>query len=425
MEKQLRESEERYFLATQGANDGLWDWDLSGNKIYFSPRWKSMLGYEDGRIGSTPNDWFSKIHPADREQVEKGIGRHLNNKSSHFESEFRILDSDGVYRWVLCRGLARRDKNGKAHRFAGSQTDITDRKVYNPLTGLPNKILFIDRLEHLLRSRHPQRKPFAVAVVEVGGLRTIASSFGYIFADRLLGQVAQIIQKCLSSNDTIAHFRNDDFGLILEQSQDAKQAANAASRLLRDLDRPFQIDGQSICVAAFVGITQCTHEYTCPDELIRDAYAAMHRVKDSGQGRVEIFDRKMRSSVVARLKLEADLRRAFEQNDFKIHYQPIVNLKTGALVGFEALLRWQKQNTLMYPEDFLSIADATGLLIPLERWVLIESCMQMAQWTAEHDVPLTLNVNLCPKHYTNHSLIEELKQALQRSGLDPRLLHLE
>lgn len=425
MEKQLRESEERYSLATQGANDGLWDWDVSNQKIYFSPRWKSMLGYQEGQIGSAPADWFDRIHPADREQVKKQITRHLSGRSSHFESEYRILDSDGAYRWVLCRGMARRDKNGEAYRFAGSQTDITDRKVYNPLTGLPNKILFMDRLEQVLRRKESQNKSFGVAVVEISGLKAIASSFGYVFADQLLCRIARTMQKCLSPNDTIAHFGNDDFGLILEGAQEAKQAAIAASSLLHELERPFQVDAQTVCVSVSIGITQYTPDYSCPDELVRDAYAAVHRVKDSGLRRFEVFDQKMRSSVVARLKLEADLRRAFEQKEFKIHYQPIMNLKTGELAGFEALLRWQKEGTLMYPEDFLAMADATDLLVPLERWVLFESCMQMARWTPMHKGSLTLNVNLCPKHYANHDLVGELKEALQRSRLDPRLLRLE
>ncbi len=425
MERRLRESEERYFLATQGSNDGLWDWDVQSKEIYFSPRWKSMLGYAEDQVGNSPLEWLNRIHPADKEQVEKKISQHLVGSSSHFECEYRILSANGSYRWVLCRGLARRDDKGKAYRIAGSQTDITDRKVYNPLTGLPNQMLLMDRLERVLKRTKTQGSIFGVAVVDVGGVKTVASSLGYLLADRLLCQIARKIQGCLSSNDTVAHFGNDDFVLLLEQVCDGKDAAIAAARLQHELEQPFLLEGQTVYIKTHIGITLSTVEYTSPDELIRDAYTAMHRAKDEGRGRFEIFNRKMRFSAVARLKLEADLRKALEQREFRVHYQPIVNLKTGELAGVEALVRWQRQNELVYPKDFLSVAESTDLILPLERWVLLESCMQVSRWQQRSGTLLTLNVNLCPKHYANPDLIKELREVLRRSGLDPRSLRLE
>ncbi len=425
IEKKLRESEERYFLATQGANDGLWDWDLIKNKIYFSPRWKSMLGYSDRQIGNSPKDWFDRIHPADKEQVEQLIAQHLKGQNRHFESESRILDSRGEYRWVLCRGLARRDEKGEAYRFAGSQTDITDRKVYNPVTGLPNQVLFKDRLEHALKRARSPEKPFAVAVIEIKGLKEIAFSLGYVFADQLLCQISQIIQKNLSFQDTTAHLSNNDFALILEGGCDEKKAATVASNLQRELEKPISLDGQMVYISAHIGITLCTLHYSMPDELIRDAYTALHRIKEGEGRRIEIFDKEMRASVAARLKLETEVRKAYEDKEFRIHYQPIINLMTGELAGVEALLRWHRQDRIMYPEDFLSMAEASQLLISLERWILLEACMQIAQWIKKHGRPLSLNVNLCPKHYADPDLIAELHKALVQSGLEPNLLRLE
>jgi diguanylate cyclase (GGDEF)-like protein/PAS domain S-box-containing protein len=425
MERRLRESEERYFLATQGANDGLWDWDVQAKEIYFSPRWKSMLGYNEVQIGSSPMDWFNRIHPVDKKQVEQKITEHLTGSSSHFECEYRILDADGMYRWMLCRGLARRDEKGKAYRIAGSQTDITDRKLYNPLTGLPNRVLLMDRLERELKRTKPKISIFGVAVIDVGGVRKIASSLGYVVADRLLCQIARAIQGCLSANDTVAHFGNDDFVLLLEDVHDAKEAALAVARLQRALGQPFQIDGQTVYVTAHIGITLRTTDYTSHDELIRDAYTAVHRAKDDGKGRFEIFDRRMRFSAVARLQLETDFRRALEREEFRIHYQPIVDLKTGNLAGLEALVRWQRQNALLYPKDFLSIAESTDLLLQLENWVLLESCLQVARWNGRKGRLLPVNVNLCAKHYASPELISELSEVLSKSGLEPACLHLE
>jgi len=425
IEKRLRESEERYFLATQGANDGLWDWNLPQRKIYFSPRWKSMLGYSERQIGNAPKDWLDRIHPADRDQVEELIEEHLKGKSRHFESEYRILDAGGEYRWVLCRGLARRDETGDAYRFAGSQTDITDRKVYNPVTGLPNQVLFMDRLDLALRRERLPEESFAVAIIKIEGLTAVASSFGYVFADRLLCQIGNTLQHNLSSQDTAAHLGNDDFALILEEGNDEKQAATIASHLQRELERPVHLNGQTVCISAYVGITLYTRHYSTPDELIRDAYTALHRTGEIEGERIEIFDKKMRSSVAARLKLEAEVRKAYEEKEFRIYYQPIINLRTGELAGVEALLRWHRQDSIIYPEDFLPMVEASQLLISVEQWVLLESCMQIGQWIRKHSRPLTLNVNLCSKHYSDPSLIAKLIEVLDRSGLEPNLLRLE
>jgi diguanylate cyclase (GGDEF)-like protein/PAS domain S-box-containing protein len=424
MERRLRESEERYFLATEGANDGLWDWDLQRKEVYLSPRWKSMLGYREDHLGNSPLEWFNLIHPSEREQVEKKIADHVAGSSGYFECEYRILDARGMYRWVLCRGLARRDEKGNAYRIAGSQTDITDRKVYHPLTGLPNQVLFVDRLERALK-RPLDQSTFGVAVVDLGGVKTIVSSFGSVVADQLLRQIARIIPGCFSPSDTVAHLGNDDFLLLLEDVHDGKSAAVAAARLQRELSQPLHVGGQTVHVTANIGITLRTAEYTSSEDLIRDAYTAMQRAKDEGKCRFEIFDRKMRSSAVARLRLEADFRRAVKQKEFRVHYQPIVSLKTGQVSGLEALVRWEKAGGLLYPKEFLAIAESTDLLLELENSILFESCTRVAKWNDGKREKLNINVNLCPRHYASPALVDELSRVLRASGLEPKCLHLE
>ncbi len=429
MEKRLRESEERYSLATQGANDGIWDWNIETREIYLSSRWKSMLGYQDGQVGASPDEWLMRLHPADRPQVEKKLSQHIAGFSGHFESEYRILDANGAYRWMLCRGLALRNGDGKAYRIAGSQTDITDRKVYNPITGLPNRILLIDRLERSLRrvNKRPQKSDFAVLAVDIEGLKMINDSLGYLLGDQVLVQIARRLQACLSSQDTIAHCGNNDFVLLLEDIRNARDATVIAARVHGELEQPFQVDGQTVYVTPSTGITLGTREYSCPEELLRDTYIAVHRAKAAGKGRYEIFDCDMRSTAVARLKLEADFRKAVENEEFTVHYQPIVCLQTGRMAGFEALVRWQRPGGLVLPGEFLSLAESTDLLIPLERFVLKESCVQVAKWqslTATEE-PLTLNVNFCARHFMCPDLVEALETILERSGLDPRNLRLE
>ncbi len=428
MEKRLRESEERYSLATQGANDGLWDWNLEQREIYFSPRWKSMLGFADGQVGHTPEDWFKMIHPADKPKVEKLLDLHINGKRGHFESEYRILDASGTYRWVLCRGIALCNSLGKATRIAGSQTDITDRKVYNPITGLPNRILLMDRLERALKrvKRTPHHK-FAVLALDVDGLKIINDSLGYVVADQLLVQISRRIASCLAPQDTVAHCGDYDFVLLREEIRDIGDAMHTAARLHRELEQPFQIDGQTLYVTATTGITLSNGDYASPDELLRDASTAMQRAKAAGKGRCELFDREMRSSIVSRIKLEADFRKAFERQEFRVHYQPIVCLKSGRLVGFESLVRWQRPDGLVFPAEFLGLAESMDLIVALESWVLLESCSQVARWQAQvlPEGALTLNVNLCAKHYSSPNLITELEEILRHSGLEAENLRLE
>ena len=425
MERKLRESEERYSLATQGANDGLWDWNLKSNEIYFSPRWKSMLGYADTQVGHAPEEWFGRLHPADKEHVQKLLAQHISGTSTHFESEYRIMDAAGAYRWVLCRGLALRNGTGEAYRIAGSQTDITDRKVYNPLTGLPNRILLADRLERALgRVRRQHGDAFAVVALDVDGIKMVHDTFGYACADQLLLEIARRIQGCVSAQDTVAHCGEAEFVLLLEEVRDAGEAMRVVTHVHQELERPFQLESQTVYVTATSGITVGTPDYATPDELLRDASTAMHRAKN-GKARCEIFDREMRSLAVSHLQLECDFRKAFDRGEFRVRYQPIVSLKTGALEGFEALVRWQRADALLLPEEFLGMAESTDLIIPLEKWVLQEACSQVAKWQSEWRGRLSVNVNLCARHYSSPQLLGVLEQTLRQSGLDPGHLHLE
>src|SRR3984893_4609427 len=205
MQEALRESEERYALAARGANDGLWDWNLLTNVMYFSPRWKSMLGYHEDEIGDKLEDWLDRIHDSDRERVKDELTAHQQALSPHFESEQRVLNKDGTFRWMLSRGLAIRDASGKATRMAGSQTDITEGKVTDPLTGLPNRLLFIDRLGRLIK--HAKRRKdhsFAVLFLDLDGFKMINDSLGHLVGDQLLLAVSNRLEKCLRLTDTVA-----------------------------------------------------------------------------------------------------------------------------------------------------------------------------------------------------------------------------
>lgn len=437
-EEALRESEQRYALAARGANDGLWDWNLRNNAIYFSPRWKSMLGYQEAEIGERPEEWLDRIHVADRERVKQEIAVHQKGLTPQFESENRVQHKDGSFRWMLSRGIAVSDPSGKPLRMAGSQTDITSGKVADSLTGLPNRLLFIDRLERLVE--HTKRHKdylFAVLFLDLDGFKMINDSMGHVIGDQLLVGVANRLEKCLRVTDTvtrleklftIARLGGDEFTILLDQIADPRDVTLVAERIMNALASPFTLNGKEIFTSASIGIALSSIGYDKPGDLLRDADTAMYRAKSLGKARYEVFDVEMRASVIARLQLETDLRSALEHKEFQNFYQPIVSLESGRIIGFEALLRWHHPTRgLLQPIDFIPVAEETGMIRELGWWNLQEACRQITAWNACRDgsPPLTISVNLSVKQFLQPNLVAEIGQLLRESGLSPDTLKLE
>jgi diguanylate cyclase (GGDEF)-like protein/PAS domain S-box-containing protein len=435
----LRESEQRYALAARGANDGLWDWNLQTNTIYFSPRWKAMLGYEEKEISDDPQEWFERIHEADRERVKREIATHQEGLAPHFESEHRVLHKDGSVRWMLSRGLAVHDAGGKARRMAGWQTDITEGKISDPLTGLPNRLLFTDRVARLLK--HAKRRKdylFAVLFLDLDGFKMVNDSMGHLVGDQLLVGVAGRLEKSLRATDLVARMGQgfivarlggDEFTVLIDDLKDPNDAKQAAERLMRAVSAPFLLNGKEVFTSASVGIALSNAaNYDSPEEILRDADTAMYRAKSAGKARYEVFDADMRASVMARLQLETDLHRALERSEFSNFYQPIVSLSSGEIVGFEALLRWQHPTRgLLAPEEFITTAEETGLIRELGWWNLREACQQMSQWRAQYDSSsrLVMSVNLSPKQFLQPNLVKDIRNLLAEFGLPPATLRLE
>jgi diguanylate cyclase (GGDEF)-like protein/PAS domain S-box-containing protein len=435
----LKESEERYALAARGANDGLWDWNLATNAIYFSPRWKVMLGCQDNEIADKPEEWFERIHEADRARVKEEVAAHQKGLTPHFESEHRVRHKDGTYRWMLSRGLAIRDESGKPVRMAGSQTDITEGKVSDPLTNLPNRLLFLDRLGRLIRhsKRHPDRL-FAVLFLDLDGFKMINDSLGHVVGDQLLLAVSKRLESCLRDSDTIARLSQqtftlarmggDEFTVLLDEIKEPGDANHAAGRLMQELSAPFQIGGKEIFTSASIGIALSNPSYQQPEELMRDADTAMYQAKSLGKARYEVFDADMRATVMARLELETDLRRALERGEFRNFYQPIVALANGQIIGFEALMRWQHPTRgLLGPNKFISVAEETGLIRDLGWWSLGEACQRLKEWRSQvgPERDLIVSVNLSIKQFMQPNLVQNIGALLNELDLPPHTLKLE
>jgi diguanylate cyclase (GGDEF)-like protein/PAS domain S-box-containing protein len=434
----LRESEERYALAARGANDGLWDWDLVAQDVYWSPRWKAMLGFDEAAIGTSPDEWISRVHEDDRDRVTGALRSHLDSGTGYFEAEHRMLHSDGNFRWVLCRGAAVRNAEGRATRLAGSFTDITDAKVSDALTGLPNRLLFMDLVDRAIKRR--QRRPefvFALLMLGLNRFKTISNSLGPLNADHLLVAVARRLQSCLRPTDavtpdaaafTLARIAGDEFTVLIDDIADARDAIRVAERLQKALEKPFDVGGHEVFTSATIGIAVSTSGYERPEDILRDSALALDRAKTNTTGFFELFDPAMRDTAVARLNVETDLRNAIRDGAFFVDYQPIISLSTGRIAAFEALVRWNHPTRgLVGPDDFIHIAEDTGMIVQIGYLTLVESCTQMAAWRRQFGTaaPEAICVNLSSRQFADTDLARTIEDVLRQTGLPASSLKLE
>jgi len=439
VEDALRRSEERYALAMEGANDGLWDWELATDTLYVSPRWRAMLGFDQLELITTSSEWFKRVHAEDYSQVQKAVDEHLAGHSPQLQVEQRMLHHDGTYRWMLARGLAVRDATNTATRMAGSLTDVTERKwaeaqlkhdaLHDGLTQLPNRTLFLDRLaQAVARSRRHNEYRFAVLFMDLDRFKLVNDSLGHHVGDQLLMVTARRLESCLRSSDTLARFGGDEFAILLHDIADAGDAIVVTERIQQRLGGPLQLDSHDLHVGASIGIVFAAATYDEPDAMLRDADIALYRAKARGRNCFEIFDQAMHLHAVEVLRLETELRQALLQQQMVLHYQSVVCLKTGVITGVEALVRWMHpQRGLIVPHDFIPIAEDSGLIVPLGWWVLREACHQMQAWHNELmlDPPLTVSVNVSAKQFTQPDFAKQVQMILIETGLAATQLRVE
>jgi diguanylate cyclase (GGDEF)-like protein/PAS domain S-box-containing protein len=434
----LRESEERYALAVKGAMDGLWDWSLSEDRIYFSERWKSMLGFRRDELDDSAEAWFGRIHEADVDEVKRALADHVQGRTDAFEVEYRMRHRDDGWRWMLTRGLAVRNTRGEAYRIAGSQTDITKRKeveqrlrhyaLHDELTELPNRALLLERLARANLRREQHGDAFALLAVGLDNLRRIDDSFGHKLADRWLRVVAELLGRYVGAEDTLARIARDQFCLLYESKTDIGTILGIAERIQTALQRPVAIAEEELFSSASIGIVLGDAGRDRPEDYVRDAGVAMSRAKSLGGGQHRVFDAPMHHYVVERLKLEKELRQGIEKNEFVMRYQPIVALTTGEVAGFEALLRWcHPTRGLLPPLAFLEVAESAGLIGPIFDRVFPTVLEQTNDWQSRfrRATPLFVNVNLSRAQLADGRLCERLDVALARRNVSRYTLGFE
>ncbi len=448
--RQLAEQNQLFQLITENAVDMIAVVDSGGRRLYNSPAYQKVLGYSTEELSSSSS--IDQIHPLDRERVLQsaakaratGQGQRMEYRMRHKDRSWRILESTAS---PIQNG------EGEIERLVVVNRDITERKraeemlahssFHDGLTDLPNRALFVDRLQHAVtRARRHSDYKFAVLFVDIDEFKVVNDSLGHSAGDELLIQIAKRLAACFRETDTIARsggldsrpshdslarLGGDEFTVLLEDVFEPSDAIRVARRIQEKLANPFEIKGQRIVIAASIGVAASSASYAEAEELLRDSEIAMYRAKRAGKARCEVFDPAMHSSAVRRLKLETDLRLGLERGELIVYYQPIVSLASGKITGFEALSRWPRPDGMVSPAEFIPVADETGLILPLNRAVLLEACRQLRSWQSQFhcEPPLTMSVNISPKQFAQPELAREIGATLKQVGIAPGSVNLE
>jgi diguanylate cyclase (GGDEF)-like protein/PAS domain S-box-containing protein len=446
-EHALTRNEERLALAAQGANDGLWEWDLGRQEFHYSGRWRMMIGLPAlagaGRPGDwsigRPEEWIDRVHADDIVQLQEALEAHLAGKTDLFQHEHRIRHEDGTYRRFLCRGVAVRDAGRRSARIAGSLTDTTERSIaqerlrsvgfLDPLTGLCNRAVFVEGIARRLDEVKQRRSGggFAALYLDLDRFKVVNDSLGHPAGDELLTAVSRRLESCLRQGDVLARLSGDEFAILLNELDNEQQANAIAFRIQETLSAPFSIGGREAFTSASIGIAFGLIQYANADEIMRDADIAMYHAKARGKARHELFDADMHKRERDRLALENDLRHAVSSNDFQVHYQPIVSLASGMCVGFESLVRWTRDGKPVSPGVFIPIAEELGLIEALGTWVLQQACRTFADWQRRFpDGGLDcITVNVSSRQLNQQNFLFIVEQAVHKAGLKPCDLRLE
>jgi diguanylate cyclase (GGDEF)-like protein/PAS domain S-box-containing protein len=429
---------ERHALASRAANDGIWDWDLEADRIYFSPRWHALLGLNPRARERRPSAWFNLVAPEDLPRLQEAIAAHLAGRTAHLECEHRLRHTDGGWRWVTARGLVSRGVDGKPVRLAGSLSDMTDQRtiqlrleheaLHDTLTGLPNRTLFMDRVTHLLQAAN--RDPAggcAVLFLDLDGFKQINDKLSHAAGDRLLIGVGGRLRTALRPGDSVARLGGDEFTLLLDGIVKPAEAVEIADRVLRSLQPPFPVYGNELRIGASIGVALSQPLLGAAD-VLANADVAMYEAKARGRGCVAVFDEGLRRRVADRRARQDELRVIIEESLLEVHFQPVVGLATGRICTLEALARWPEgRPPRMSPAQLISIAEETGMIRALGRQVLFGALRALAGWRAhgavDEDVCVTVNLSL--SQVDDPLLGEHIRAALTAAGLPATALKLE
>ncbi len=421
--------------------------DVKGRRLYNSPAYKRILGYSAAELGETSA--FEQIHPDDRFKVldaarearESGIGKRLEYRIKHKDGSWRVLES--------IASTIRNDK-GEVAKLVIVNRDITERKraeeqlehnlFHDPLTGLPNRRLFLDRLKNAYVRSRRSGQPHTLLLANIDHFKVFNETTGTAAGDHVLQEIGRRLGTCLRQDDTIARRENgsadavlfrlggDEFTILLDSVGDPSDAMRVARRIQSAVAEPFMVDAREVRPSISVGIALSTLAHERPEDVLKDADVAMRRAKSLGGSRCEVFDEAMHTRAVGRMRLESDLRAAIAAHQFRVYYQPVVQLDTRRIVSFEALLRWDHPTQgLISPYRFIEAAEDTGILVSIGHWLILQACRQLKEWEVNNSSgqPTNITVNISARQFADARLANDIQDALQQTGIDPSRLQLE
>ncbi|MFP4114177.1 MAG: putative bifunctional diguanylate cyclase/phosphodiesterase [Spirochaetota bacterium] len=423
--------------AFEVAQDAVWEHRLDSNETYFSPRWYAMLGYSPGELHEHHQTWVKLLHPEDRDRAMTAIRRAASNGDSDFTVSFRLLEKCGSWKWILARGkVVEKDERGKARRIVGVFSDISSLKhaeseiarlaYYDQLTGLPNRKSFYERADQALAQAHRSHpgQLCAVLLLDLDNFKDVNDTLGHDVGDRLLIEAAARLKERTRRADLLFRFGGDEFTILLTKLQQTTDAAVVANDLIRSFVDPFEIDGHTVYTALSVGIALYPRDGTSIPDLTRKSDTALNASKrDRNTYRFYTFE--MQNEAVHKMSIINDLRAAVEEGQFRLHYQPIVDAD-GYIRGAEALLRWQDSDGEMRPPaEFIPIAEETGLILRIGRWVLSQAAADAQRWRKAGLGDIPVSVNVAPRQLRHHSLMDDLELTLAGTELPAGLLSME
>jgi diguanylate cyclase (GGDEF)-like protein/PAS domain S-box-containing protein len=434
-ENALRQSNERFNTAVRATNDVIWDWDMSSGSLWCNENMGSVFGYQRDDIDNTIKFRHESIHPSDRDRVVAGIHRAIAAGEESWSDEFRFRRRDGTYAFVYDRGHVIRDSAHKAVRMIGAMTDVTHRKEaeerlsylaqFDTLSGLPNRQLFRDRLIQMLVQGERNNWRVGVLVLDLDRFKIVNDTLGHEGGDKLLIQIAERLGKTIRSGDTVGRLIGDEFAIALSNLARSEDAGAVAQKIAAAFLPAFEPDGQRVFITASIGIAVYPSDGRDADMLLKNADTAMHLAKEQGRNAYRFFLPEMNERAVQRLQLETSLRGALERKELILHYQPKIDLKTGAISGLEALLRWRNGQRLVSPLQFIPILEDTGLIGEVGEWVLMTACRQVNEWQAQGIEPCPIAVNLSARQFQREDLEGSIARVLKETSVSPALVELE